>query len=42
MAIDPTNITFVQGDAVPVKEIEDLDRDFSAVIEAIAKLGSRE
>ena len=34
--------SLLQGNAVPVKEIENLDRDFSAVIEAISKLSRRE
>ena len=42
MAVDPTHVSFVQRNAVAVKEIENLDRNFSAVIEAIAELSRRE
>ena len=42
MAVDPTHVSFVQRNAVAIKEIENLDRNFSAVIEAIAELSRRE
>ena len=42
MAVDPTHVSFVQRNAVAIKKIENLDCNFSAVIEAIAELSRRE
>ena len=38
MLVDAAQIVPVQGDAVPVEEIENLDRDLAAVVDAVAKL----
>src|SRR5262249_4694581 len=40
MPVDPAHVILVDRHAMPVDEVEDLDGDFSAVLDAVAKLRS--
>jgi len=39
--VDPALIALAQRHAMPIEEIEDLDRDLAAIIDLVAELRSR-
>ena len=42
MRVDPSQVAAAQGHAVPVEELQDLDRDLAAVLDPVAEGGGGE